>query len=57
MKLQEGPALSALIIGAGIGFLVFQKSQKLPLAIAIGLAVGVADYALLVLVKRFSNKG
>jgi F0F1-type ATP synthase assembly protein I len=57
MKIEEGPAFSGLVIGGGIGFLLYNKTQNLPLAMAVGFLVGVTDYALILLVRRFTNKG
>ena len=56
MKLEEGPLFGALIIGGGIGFLVWQKYQNPGLAIAVGLGLVVADYAFLLIVKKIFKK-
>lgn len=56
MKLEEGPLFGALIIGGGVGFLVWQKSQNLVLAIAVGLSLVIADYAFLLIVKKVFKK-
>lgn len=56
MTLKEGPLLGAVIIGAGVGFLVFQKFDILLYALGAGLAVGVGDYVLLGWVDRWRKK-
>lgn len=56
MKVEEGPLFGALIIGGGVGFLVWQKSQNLVLAIAIGVGLVIADYAFLLIIKRVFKK-
>lgn len=56
MKLDEGPLFGALIIGAGIGFLVWQKWQNPALAIGVGAALAIADYFFLILVKKVFKK-
>ena len=49
MKLQEGPLFGALIIGFGIGFLTFNKTNNIGLGVLLGLAVSIADYVLICL--------
>ena len=56
MKLQEGPAFGALIIGGGVGYLVLQKYQSLPLALGAGFVVGAVDYFMLVWIKKKSGR-
>lgn len=48
MKIQEGPAFGALIIGSGIAFLIHQKTQNLGLALGVASLVGLVDYGVLV---------
>ena len=56
MKLKEGPFLGALIIGAGVGFLVYQKFENSLYGLAAGLAVGIGDYLILEWVDRWRKK-
>lgn len=56
MKIQEGPAFGALIIGCGVGYLTHTKTHNMPLAIFLGLAVAVADYVLVLVIKRVTKK-
>ena len=51
MKLQEGPAFGALIIGGGVGYLLIRAGKPVWMGLAVGLAVGLADYAVLVFLK------
>lgn len=55
MSIQEGPAFSAVIVGGGIGYLLFDKTANLPMSIAVGLAIAVADYVLLVWIRSFKK--
>ncbi len=56
MKLNEGPAFGALIIGVGVGFLVWQRWQSPALAIGAGVGVAVADYIFLIFLKKVFKK-
>lgn len=56
MKLQEGPLFGALIIGFGVGFLTFKKTNNIGLAILLGLAVCIADYVLIMVIKTVTKK-
>lgn len=56
MKLEEGPLFSALIIGVGIGFLVFQKFDNIVYGIGAGLVVGGLDYVMLAWVNKIRKK-
>ncbi len=56
MKLQEGPAFGALIIGTGVAFLVWQKTAKPGMAIGAGLLVAIADYILVIAIKKLFKK-
>jgi len=51
MKLQEGPAFGALLIGTGVGFLMARAGKPVWMSVAAGLVVGVGDYAVLVFLK------
>jgi len=51
MKLQEGPAFGAMIIGSGIGFLIVRAGHPIWMGLAAGLVIGVIDYAVLVFLK------
>jgi len=56
MKIEEGPAFGAITIGAGVGFLVWQKWQNPVLAIAVGVGLTIADYIFLMIVKKVFKK-
>jgi len=56
MKLQEGPAFGAMIIGSGLAYLIWAKSRNLPLAIGAGVAIALADYLLLIWIQSFKKK-
>ncbi len=56
MKLQEGPLFGALIIGFGIGFLTFNKTNNIGLGVLLGLAVSIADYVLIMVIKAVTKK-
>ncbi|WP_154813699.1 hypothetical protein [Hellea balneolensis] len=56
MKLQEGPAFGALIIGMGITFFINQKTSNLTLALGAGIIIALADYFALIWIRRFTRK-
>ncbi|WP_416877154.1 hypothetical protein [Litorimonas sp.] len=56
MKVQEGPAFGALIIGMGLAFLINRQSENLVAAIIIGVLVGLADYFLLIWIGKFKER-
>lgn len=56
MKIEEGPAFGAVLIGTGVGFLIWQKYQNLGMAIAIGLGLAIADYVFLWAIKKIFKK-
>ena len=56
MKIQEGPAFGALIIGCGVAYLVQRQTQNVLLASAVGIAVALADYFLLAWIQSFKKK-
>lgn len=56
MKIEEGPAFGALIIGSGVGLLVWQKYGDPFLAVGVGVGIALADYAFLIAIKKFSKK-
>lgn len=56
MKIQEGPAFGALIIGMGLAFLINKQSDNLVAAITIGALVGLADYFLLIWTGKFKER-
>ena len=56
MRLQEGPAFGALIIGGGFGYFLYMKTQNVLLAASVGIAVALADYILLVWINNFKKK-
>ncbi len=51
MKIQEGPALGALIIGVGIGYFMIHSGKPIWMGMMAGLTVGVLDYAVLAFLK------
>jgi len=56
VKLQEGPAFGALIIGGGLGYLLYNRTQNILLAVCAGIAVALADYFFLVWINNFKKK-
>ncbi|CAM3657418.1 hypothetical protein LIHA111178_01915 [Litorimonas haliclonae] len=56
MRVQEGPAFGALIIGMGLAFLINKQSDNLVTAITIGAVVGLADYFLLIWIGKFKER-
>ena len=56
MKVQEGPAFGALIIGMGLAFLINRQSENLVAAIIIGALVALADYFLLIWIGKFKER-
>ena len=56
MKLQEGPAFGALIIGMGLAFLINKQTDNLALALGAGVVVGLADYFILVWFNNWKAK-
>jgi len=56
MKLEEGPLFGALIIGAGIGYLTWQKTDNMALGVAVAIGLAVVDYIFLMAVKKIFKK-
>ena len=56
MKLQEGPAFGALIIGAGFTYFIQRQTQNILLAAAAGTAIAVLDYVFLIWIGKFKKK-
>lgn len=57
MRLEEGPLFGALIVGPGVGFLTYQQSNNLGLALGVGLVVTILDYLIVVFLKtKFGKK-
>ncbi len=56
MKLREGPAFGALIIGMGLAFLMNGKGFPLWQALGAGLIIGLADYFFIVLIQERFRK-
>lgn len=56
MKIQQGPAFGALIIGSGLAVLFYQQSQNLALALLIGAGVGIVDYLVLAWVAKLKER-
>ena len=52
MKLQEGPAFGALIIGCGLAYFLHHSGKPLGLSLMVGVGVAVADYVLIVWLKN-----
>jgi len=55
MKLQEGPAFGAAIIGSGLAFLVWKKTQNLFFAIIAGIGIAIVDYVVLLWIQSFKK--
>ena len=56
MNIQEGPAFGALIIASGVGYLIWEKTRQLSMAVGIGIIVGILDYVLVLAVKKYFGK-
>lgn len=56
MKIYEGPAFGALLIGSGLAFLLYRKSQNLGLALVVGTVVTILDYVVLVWAAKFKDR-
>lgn len=56
MKLQEGPAFGALIIGCGVGYLTYKKTNNSSLAVLLALGIAIADYVLVLVIKGITKK-
>jgi len=56
VKLQEGPAFGALIIGVGVAYLMYKKTNNVVQAIGLGVVIAIADYVLVLVIKRVTNK-
>lgn len=56
MKLQEGPLFGALIIGIGVGYLVYSKTQNFMYAALAGIGLAVVDYIFLMWIKKLTKK-
>jgi len=56
MKLQEGPAFGALIIGSGVIYLLYNQTQNILLSSGAGIAVALADYFFLIWIQSFKKK-
>ncbi len=52
MKLQEGPAFGALIIGCGLAYFLHHSGKPFGLSLLIGVVIAVADYFILVWLKN-----
>lgn len=48
--------MGAVLIGAGLVFLIYQKHQNAVYAGLIGLGVGLADYIVIVWAQKFKRK-
>lgn len=51
MNLQQGPLFGAMIVGTGIGYLLYQKTQNIVLAVLAAAAITMAGYGLEVWLK------
>lgn len=56
MKIQEGPAFGALVIGAGFAYFLQRSGKPLGISLLVGIAIGLADYVLLAWMKNRGNK-
>lgn len=54
-KISEGMIFGAIIIGVGVGFLMWQKTSQPFLSLAVGAAVAIADLIILLLIARFKK--
>ena len=51
MKIQEGPAFGALLIGGGLAFFLNRAGKPIWFSLLVGASVGLADYILIVWLK------
>jgi len=56
VKIQEGPAFGALVIGAGVAYLTWNETQNILYGGLAGIAVALADYFFLIWISRFKKK-
>ena len=56
MRLQEGPAFGALIIGAGFTYFIHRQTQNIFLAAGAGVGIAGLDYFFLIWINNFKNK-
>lgn len=56
MKVDEGPFFGALIVGGGVGYLLYEKTQNAALGLGVGIAIIVASYVVETLIKTFLGK-
>lgn len=56
MRLQEGPAFGALIIGAGFTYFIHRQTQNILLAAGAGFTIAVLDYVFLIWINNFKKK-
>jgi len=56
VKLQEGPAFGALIIGCGVAFLIYKKTNNMVQAAGLGAIIAIADYVLILVIKSVTKK-
>ncbi len=56
MKLQEGPVFGALLVGCGVGYLMYQKTQNAGLAVLAAAGITTAGYMLEVWLKSVMGK-
>lgn len=51
MKIETGPAFGAVLIAAGLSWLLFTSGQSLLIAVTGGVVAGVLDYVILIWLK------
>lgn len=56
MKIHEGPAFGALLIGSGLAFLIYKRNQNLAAALVIGAGAALLDYVVLVWAAKFKDQ-
>ena len=56
MKLQDGPAFGALLIGMGLAFFLNRAGKPLWFSLLMGIAIGLAIYGLTVWLKNRGMK-
>ncbi len=56
MKILEGPAFGALIIGAGLAYMIWRASGNGLLAVLAGLSIAALDYFVLLWMQKFTQK-
>ena len=55
MKLQEGPAFGALVIGFGFAYFMYQAQKNIFFSILLGVVIAIADYFFLAWLQKLKK--